>query len=94
MGKCSCKVKFGSFKWNRAGYAEVMNSEGVQSMVRQHASATLASANGSFSPDGDETGYAMRQAHGILANGYTVGITGINSRNHNARHNTLLKALQ
>ena len=36
----------------------------------------------------------MRQAHGILADGYTVGTTGIHSRNHNARHNTLLKALQ
>lgn len=94
MAKCSCKVKFGQFKWNRAGYAEVMNSGDVQSLVRRHAQATLASANGSFSPHGDDSGYVTRQAHGILADGYTVGTTGIHSRNHNARHNTLLKALQ
>ena len=50
MARCSCKVKFGQFKWNRAGYAEVMNSGDVQSLVRRHAQATLASANGSFSP--------------------------------------------
>lgn len=94
MSKVSCKVQFKNFKWNRAGYADVMKSGGVQSMVRQHASSALSAANGMFEPHGDEEGYAMRQAHGKLADGYVVSTTGPHSRNHNAKYNTLLKALR
>lgn len=91
----SCKVRFGRFRWSRAGYQAVMNSAGVQSLVRQHAAQTQAAANASFTPRaGEGEGYVLKGIEGRLAKGYIVGTYGPHAAHHNARTNALLKALR
>ena len=88
MAKCSCKVKFGSFKWNRAGYVEVANSGDAQSLVEQHAQATYSGCAAKA------PGYVMKQVRGRFANGYIVGTGSGESIEDNLRHNTLLNNLR
>ena len=38
-------VKFGKFKWNRPGYAQLMDSAPVQAVISRKASAVKASAD-------------------------------------------------
>lgn len=95
MGKASCKVVFKSFRWSRGGYADVMASGGVQALVRQHAAQTQAAANAMFEPRaGEGEGYVLKPSAGRLAKGYIVATHGPHAANHNARYNTLLKALR
>lgn len=44
-----CKVKFEWKGWKRGGYAEVMNSGAVQTLLKKKADAAAASCNSSFS---------------------------------------------
>lgn len=44
MAKCSCKVNFKRFQWNRSGYQQVMNGRPA-SMALDMAKATADRAN-------------------------------------------------
>lgn len=67
MARVSCKVKFGSFRWRRAGYREVMNGGGCQSLL-------FSTANRMARELSTESGaaYHVRRKKGILANGCIV----------------------
>lgn len=95
MAKATCQVVFRQFRWNRRGYADVMNSPAVQALVQQHAAQTYVVANAMFSPrPGEGQGYVLKAIHGRLANGFIVGTYGPHAAHHNARFNTLLRALR
>lgn len=89
-----CKVKFGKFKWNRAGYAEAMNAPAVQSMVAKPARAIESACNASFTPDpGEGQGYVAKQVSGKLAKGYVVRTATPHAHNSERKYNRLLGAL-
>ena len=89
-----CSVKFGRFKWNRAGYAEVMNSGPVQSLVAKPAREIADACNASFEPEpGEGEGYEVREVRGKLARGFAVGTATPHAHNSERRHNRLIKAL-
>ena len=68
-----CKVKFEWKGWKRGGYAEVMNSGAVQTLLKKKADAAAASCNSSFSRHpGEGAGYIVRKFKGKLANGFVV----------------------
>lgn len=46
MAKIRCKVKIEWKGWKRGGYAEVMNSGGVQGMLDSHVDAAKAAIQG------------------------------------------------
>lgn len=83
------------FKWDRAGYAEVMNSPGVQALVEEKAQKVAASCNASYEPDSreEQPGYVMGEFQGTLAKGRYVRTTTIHAYNSELKHNRLLDAL-
>ncbi len=97
MASCSCKVSLKQFKWDRGGYQAVKNSAAVQSILEEHADATLDAALGMLSWDGFiESGYAMEQVTLPKAGdkGWTVYTANEHARRSNAKNNDLLKALR
>lgn len=68
-----CELKWGKFKWDRAGYAQCMNDESVQGIVKTVARSVRATATSMLSADGHTVpGFTMSRFQGKLANGYSV----------------------
>lgn len=76
----SCKVKFERFKWNRGGYAEVMNGGGIQSMLDDKIGAV---------PDG----YASQAFRGRLATGRVLKTVTREAYEQELRENNLARRL-
>ena len=86
--------KFGEFKWSRAGYAALMNGGAVQSMLKGKAEAVKSAADGMLSRGGYILpDHEVKQAHGVLANGYVVRTKTDHARYSQAKRKTLSKAL-
>lgn len=83
------------FKWDRAGYADVMNSPDVQALVEEKAQKVAASCNASYEPDSreEQPGYVMGEFQGTLAKGRYVRTTTRHAYNSELKHNRLLDAL-
>lgn len=91
-------VKFGRFKWNRAGYAELMNSGPVQAALAPKAEAVRAAADASVESSSHGDGYRhpaheVKRAHGALANGFVVRTNTDHARYAQAKRKSLTKAL-
>lgn len=89
MAKAKCEVKFKDFKWNRGGYAEVMNGGGVQDILDQKADAAVASANASLPQKFGADGYEAKAFRGKLAKGRAVYAASKHARASERRHNRL-----
>ena len=89
MAKAKCEVKFKNFKWNRGGYAEVMNGGGVQGMLDQRADAVVASANASLPQKYGGDGYGAETIGGKLAMGRLIYAASKHARASERRHNRL-----
>lgn len=86
-------VNFGRFKWERAGYAELMDSEPVQGIVKTVARQVKARATSALSPDGHTVpGFTMYKVQGRLARGYAVAAVSKHAKYSCAKHRTLTKA--
>lgn len=82
------------FKWDRAGYAELMDSAPVQALVKEKASEVCSVCNASFDQEAHEgEGYVMGRFQGRLTHGYYVRTNTPHARNSELRHNRLLDAL-
>lgn len=94
MARTGCSVKFGRFKWNRAGYAAMMNGGAVQGMLRAKAAAVKAAADADLSEGGYRyEGHEVRESPGALANGFSVRTKTDQARYSQAKRKTLKKAL-
>lgn len=90
MAKASCKVQIAWKGWRRSGYAEVMNGQGVQSLLDSKASSATSAANASFTPKGNEgAGYGMRTVNGTLAKGRVIYTQTAHASNSERKHNRL-----
>ncbi len=89
MAKAKCEVKFKGFKWNRGGYAEVMNGGGVQGVLDQKADAAVASANASLPQKYSEDGYGAKTIGGKLTKGRLIFAASKHARASERRHNRL-----
>lgn len=86
-----------SFKWDRGGYADLMNEGGVQSICEQKAQAVKAAADAAVTGHraygyGKEP-HGVFQVSGKLANGYGVATRNDAAKYMQAKRNTLKKAL-
>lgn len=87
-------VRFGKFKWDRAGYAAVMNSGGCQAVVGRKARAVKAAADGMLSADGYRyPGHEIKSFQGVLARGMVVRTKTDHARYAQAKRKTLTKAM-
>lgn len=87
-------VKFGKFKMSRAGYAELMDSPGVQSVIERKAKAVKSSADAGLSHGGyDYEGHEVKEFQGKLARGRVVRTKTDQARYSEAKRKTLSKAL-
>lgn len=87
-------VKFGKFKMSRAGYAALMDSPGVQSVIDRKARAVKSSADAGLSHGGyDYEGHEVKEFHGKLARGRVVRTKTDQARYSEAKRKTLSKAL-
>lgn len=87
-------VKFGKFKWSRAGYAALMNSGPVQAAIAQPARSVLSAANGMLAADGYERdGFEVKPFEGKLTRGMVVRTKTDHARYSQAKNFTLEKAL-
>lgn len=89
MARARCEVKFKDFKWNRGGYAEVMNGGGVQGVLDQKADAAVASANASLPQKYGEDGYGAKTIGGKLTKGRLIYAASKHARASERRHNRL-----
>ena len=89
MAKAKCEVKIKDFKWNRGGYAEVMNGGGVQGVLDQKADAAVASANASLPQKYGEDGYGAKTIGGKLTKGRLIYAASKHARASERRHNRL-----
>ncbi|QWT18099.1 hypothetical protein KPC83_02930 [Collinsella sp. zg1085] len=95
MARAKCEISFGRFRWDRAGYAELMSSEDVQALLTQPAKSIEESCNDTFTPAPNETGkgYVARAVKGRLARGYRVSTASPHAHYSERKHNRLLRAL-
>lgn len=89
MAKTGCKVKIEWKGWKRGGYAEVMNSGGVQDMLTEKANAVVASANASFEKKPGDEGYVCDVIGGSLAKGRSLHTEGVHAYRSEKKHNRL-----
>lgn len=84
----------GSFKPNRAGYAALMNSAQVQSVIEGKADAVRDAADSALS-DGEYRyeGHDVKEIEGKLARGRVVRTKTDQARYSEAKRKTLSKAL-
>lgn len=88
-----CSLKWGKFKWDRAGYARCMNDESVQGIVKTVARNVRAAATSMLSADGHTVpGFTMSRFQGKLANGYSVKANSEHAKYSCAKNKTLTKA--
>ena len=84
----------GRFKWDRAGYAALMNSAQVQSLIGAKAEAVKAAADAGLSEGGYEyEGHEVNDFQGTLARGKVVRTKTDQARYSEAERKTLSKAL-
>lgn len=86
--KVSCSVKFKNFKWKRSGYAELMDGNAVQSLVKDKAGKVYSRVAANSGAE-----YVLAPVQGKLAKGYIVGTGNYYAMLSETRHNTLAKAL-
>lgn len=87
-------VKFGKFMWNRAGYAALMGTSGVQGVVARKAEAVKAAADAGLSDGGYSLpGHEVKDFDGKLARGKVVRTKTDQARYSEAKRKTLSKAL-
>ena len=87
-------VKFGKFKMSRAGYAALMDSSGVQSVIERKAQAVKSSADAGLSHGGyDYEGHEVEEFQGKLARGRVVRTKTDQARYSEAKRKTLSRAL-
>lgn len=87
-------VKFGRFKWNRPGYAQLMDSAPVQSVLDRKASAVKAAADAALHPGGYAYGgHEVKDFQGRLARGKVVRTKTDLARYSEAKYKTLSKSL-
>lgn len=89
MAKAKCEVKFKNFKWNRGGYAEVMNGGGVQGILDQKADAAVASANASLPQKFGADGYGVKTIGRKLTKGRLIYAASKHARASEHKHNRL-----
>lgn len=84
----------GRFRWNRAGYAALMGSAQVQSLVDAKAEAVKAAADAGMSEGEYELeGHEVKDFQGKLARGRVVRTKTDQARYSEAKRKTLSKAL-
>lgn len=84
----------GRFKPDRAGYAALMNSAPMQSMVERKAQAVKAAADAALSEGGYHfEGHEVKDFDGVLARGRVVRTKTDQARYSEAKHKTLSRAL-
>ena len=84
----------GRFKWDRAGYAALMNSAQVQSLIDAKAEAVKAAADAGLSEGGYEyEGHEVKDFQGTLARGKVVRTKTDQAWIYLAKRKTLSKAL-
>ena len=87
-------VKFGKFKWDRAGYAALMGSAQVQSLIDEKAEAVKAAADAGLSEGGYKyEGHEVKDFQGTLARGRVVRTKTDQARYSEAKRKTLSKSL-
>lgn len=87
-------VTFKDFKWDRAGYAAVQNSAGVQSMVESAAQSVKSAADAGLSDGGYQMqGHEVKTYQGALAKGRIVRTKTDQARYTQAKRKNLTKAL-
>ena len=87
-------VKFGKFKWDRAGYARLMSTGAVDAVVAGKAQKVLAAADRGLGEDGYRLpGHEIKKYHGVLAPGYVVRTKTDHARYAQAKRKNLTKAL-
>ena len=87
-------VKFGKFKWNRPGYAQLMDSAPVQAVISRKASAVKAAADAGLSDGGYALpGHEVKDFQGKLARGKVVRTKTDQARYSEAKRKTLSKSL-
>lgn len=88
-----CSLKWGRFKWDRAGYAECMDGDAVQGIVKTVARNVRATATSMLSADGHTVpGFTLYKTSGKLANGYAVAAVSKHAKYSCAKNKTLTKA--
>lgn len=84
----------GRFKWSRAGYAALMGSPRVQSLIDAKAEAVKAAADAGMSEGGYVFGgHEVKDFQGKLARGRVVRTLTDQARYSEAKRKTLSKAL-
>lgn len=84
----------GRFKWDRAGYAALMGSAQVQSLLDAKAEAVKAAADAGMSEGGYELeGHEVKDFQGKLARCRVVRTKTDQARYSEAKRKTLSKAL-
>ena len=87
-------ARFGRFKADKAGYAALMDSGRVQSVLRGKADAVKRAADSSLSGDGYALpGHEVKAFQGKLARGFVVRTKNDHARYAQAKRKTLKKAL-
>lgn len=87
-------VKFGKFKMSRAGYAVLMDSPGVQTVIERKAQAVKSSADAGLSRGGyDYEGHEVKEFQGKLARGRVVRTKTDQARYSEAKRKTLSNSL-
>lgn len=88
-------ISFSRFKWNRAGYIELMDGAGVQGAVAKQAEAIARRADAAM----PKNGYTKAKSHktadyqGKLAKGRAVYTRTRMAHYQQARHKTLTNAI-
>lgn len=94
MASFKCKATFHNYRWKRKGYAQTMNSSGVQSMLERKAANIESECNSTFTPSkGESAGYTKKQWKGSLAKGYAVGTNTHHANASERKHNRLVNAI-
>ena len=87
-------MKFGRFKPNRAGYAQLMGSSPVQAVISRKAEAVKSAADAGLSAGGyGYEGHEVKGFDGKLARGKVVRTKTDQARYTEAKRKTLTKAL-
>lgn len=88
MAKATCSITLKGFKWDRWGYADLMDEPGVQSIVERKAEAVRSVADA----DLKAPGHRVKRFDGRLAKGYVVDARSFEAKYAQAKRKTLSKA--
>ncbi len=94
MASFGCNVRLSRFRWSRAGYAAVMDSVAVRSLVRDNAESVKSAADSLTEQRGySDDSHEVKPFAGKLTHGYVVRTNTDHARAEQARNKTLEKAL-